>query len=146
MEVQVVAVGRPKLAYARLGVEEYAARLPPYGKFRLDFVKAGGGPEEEGARLFGASEGAVRVALDEKGWAGRTEAWRERFDQWQREGVRRVAFLIGGAEGQGAEVKGRCERWSLGPITLAHELALLVVMEQIYRVQTLRRGEPYHRA
>ncbi|MFQ3670030.1 MAG: 23S rRNA (pseudouridine(1915)-N(3))-methyltransferase RlmH, partial [Verrucomicrobiia bacterium] len=97
-------------------------------------------------RLLAVSEGAVRVALDPGGWMGRTEEWVDRWEEWEGSGVKRVAFLVGGAEGHAQGVRVACERWSLGPITLQHELALVVLLEQLYRVQTIRRGEPYHRA
>jgi 23S rRNA (pseudouridine1915-N3)-methyltransferase len=59
---------------------------------------------------------------------------------------RDVAFVIGDADGLPADVLRRAERtWSLGPLTLPHELARVVVYEQLYRAYTIRRGEPYHR-
>ncbi len=144
MEVLVLAVGKPKLAYAKLGTEDYAGRLTHYVRLRLEFVKAGR-VEEEGARLLAGSEGSVRIALDPVGWMGTTEGWLNSWTEWETDGIKKVSFLIGGAEGHSAVVREACERWSLGPLTMQHELALVVLLEQIYRVQTLKRGEPYHR-
>lgn len=144
MQLTVVAVGKPKLAYARLGADTYLERLRHYLRLEFKTVKAST-PEEEAERLFAASEGAVRIALDPRGWAGTTEAWLGRWLEWERLGTQRIAFLIGGAEGHGSAVSSQCETWSLGPLTMQHELALVVLLEQLYRVQTLKRGEPYHR-
>lgn len=144
MQLTVVAVGKPKLAYARLGVETYAERLRHYLRIEFKTVKSGT-KDDEAERLLAASEGALRIALDLKGWAGGTEAWLEQWIQWERNGTQRVAFLIGGADGHGPAVLSQCQAWSLGPLTLQHELALVVLLEQLYRVQTLKRGEPYHR-
>ncbi|MEM7144285.1 MAG: 23S rRNA (pseudouridine(1915)-N(3))-methyltransferase RlmH [Verrucomicrobiota bacterium] len=61
--------------------------------------------------------------------------------------VKEVALLIGGADGVGDEVRSAAdELWAFGKATLQNELALVVALEQVYRVYTLKRGEPYHRA
>ena len=102
---------------------------------------------EEGERLLKASDGCRRVLLDERGDLLATADWKGRFDRWEMEAGRDVAFLIGGAEGHGAAVRSEVQEvWSLSPLTLQHELALVVLLEQIYRVQSWRRGVPYHRA
>jgi 23S rRNA (pseudouridine1915-N3)-methyltransferase len=62
------------------------------------------------------------------------------------EGVKRVAFLIGGADGHEPATRAAADAvWALGRLTLQHELALVVLLEQLYRIQTIKRGEPYHR-
>jgi 23S rRNA (pseudouridine1915-N3)-methyltransferase len=59
---------------------------------------------------------------------------------------RDVAFAIGGADALPDDVLGKADRlWSLSRLTLPHELARVVVYEQLYRAYTIRRGEPYHR-
>jgi 23S rRNA (pseudouridine1915-N3)-methyltransferase len=72
-----------------------------------------------------------------------------RFAGWlqdQREQARSVAFVIGGAHGLGESVRGRAaKRLSLAPWTLPHEVARLVLSEQLYRAGTIVRGEPYHK-
>ena len=122
----MVAVGRPRLAYARLGVEEYARRMRRYAPLDLVFVR-------KGEELLPKAEGHRKVVLDERG----------RLLVWEGE---RVAFLVGGAEGHPEAVREEADLLlSLSPLTLQHELALLVLMEQLYRVLTLRAGHPYHR-
>jgi 23S rRNA (pseudouridine1915-N3)-methyltransferase len=60
--------------------------------------------------------------------------------------VKRVALLIGGADGHSPVLRGAADHvLSLSAFTLQHELALVVLLEQIYRVHTLLKGEPYHR-
>ena len=59
---------------------------------------------------------------------------------------RDVGFAIGGAEPLPVDVLQRADAiWSLSALTLPHELARLIVLEQLYRAHTIRRGEPYHR-
>jgi 23S rRNA (pseudouridine1915-N3)-methyltransferase len=61
-------------------------------------------------------------------------------------GVKNIALLIGGADGHADELKNAADwTWSLGKLTLQHELALVVLLEQIYRAFTIKAGQPYHR-
>ena len=136
MRLRVVAVGRPRLAYARLGVEEYARRMRRYAPLDLVFVR-------KGEELLPTAEGHRKVVLDERGRLLTTEELYRRLLAWEGE---RVAFLVGGAEGHPEAVREEADLLlSLSPLTLQHELALLVLMEQLYRVLTLRAGHPYHR-
>jgi 23S rRNA (pseudouridine1915-N3)-methyltransferase len=87
-----------------------------------------------------------RLILDERGkaWSSRDLArWVEELEQ---SGRRDVAVILGGADGHTPEFRGEANiLWSLSPLTLQHELALVVVLEQLYRAYTLRAGLPYHR-
>jgi 23S rRNA (pseudouridine1915-N3)-methyltransferase len=102
--------------------------------------------EREGARLLDALTPGAQVVTCEL--AGRTFT-SEQFAQWmqeQRERARDVAILIGGALGLGQSVKVRSTASiALAPWTLPHELARLVLAEQLYRAGTIVRGEPYHK-
>ena len=94
----------------------------------------------------GIAEGrADVVACDVEGTAMTTDA----FAHWlqrTRESARSVALLIGGAFGLSDGVRARARsRLSLAPWTLPHELARLVLAEQLYRAGTIVRGEPYHK-
>lgn len=136
MRLRVVAVGRPRLAYAHLGVEEYAARIRRYAPLELFYVR-------EEKELLPKAEGHRRVVLDERGKLFTTEAFSRLLRSFEGE---RVAFLVGGAEGHPEAVRrGADVLLALSPLTLQHELALLVLLEQLYRVLTLRAGHPYHR-
>jgi 23S rRNA (pseudouridine1915-N3)-methyltransferase len=139
MRYRVVAVGRLRDAALRAASDEYLGRLRRYARVEEHEVK-------DEARVLGAvPEDARLVALTRTGesWTSRDLA--ELTARWDQEG-RDVAFAIGGADALPAEVLARAERrWSLSALTLPHELARLVVYEQLYRAFTIRRGEPYHR-
>lgn len=146
MKWRMVAIGRPALAYARAGIDEYLARLRRYGEAEMVWIKEGATPAETSRRVLEQASGCRAVLLDETGAQLTTRAWRGVLDGFERDGVKRVAVLIGGADGHGAEVKAAVqERWALGRMTLQHELAMVVWLEQLYRLLTLGRGEPYHR-
>jgi 23S rRNA (pseudouridine1915-N3)-methyltransferase len=123
-------------------IETRVAKEEPARSLAVEQVK-----DREGERLLAlVPDGAVLVACD----VGGRSLTSEQFAAWlgkQRDEARDVVFAIGGAHGLSAEIR-RVARWSLSlaPWTLPHELAKLVLVEQIYRAGTILRGEPYHKA
>jgi 23S rRNA (pseudouridine1915-N3)-methyltransferase len=85
--------------------------------------------------------------LDERGEALGTRALAERLASLAARGdIKTIAFLIGAADGHSESLRTACDLvLTLSPFTLQHELALLVLLEQLYRVATLKSGSPYHR-
>ncbi len=146
MHVRILVAGKPSLAYAKAGAEEYLKRLRRFGDHTLEIVKAGCSADVS-ARLLERSAGSFRIAMDERGELLTTSAWATRMESIERrEGVKTVAYLIGAADGHTEELRNACDMMlSLSRLTLQHELVLVVLLEQIYRVATLRKGEPYHR-
>ena len=139
MRYHVVAVGRVKDAALRAACDEYLGRLRRYARVEEREVK-------DEARVLGAiPEDARLVALSRGGKPWTSAELARRTARWDQEG-RDVALAIGGADGLPRPVLGRAERvWSLSDLTFPHELARLLVLEQLYRAFTIRRGEPYHR-
>ena len=146
MQIRLIVAGKPALAYAKAGVEEYLKRLARSGGHELVVIKAGS-RDEVSARLLERSQGCFRVALDERGECLTTRKFAEKLDALEMRGdVKTVAFLIGAADGHTPELRDACDLvLTLSPFTLQHELALLVLMEQLYRVASLKSGSPYHR-
>lgn len=146
MRIRILVAGKPALAYAKSGVEEYVKRLGRYGSHELEFLKAGDSGSVSAA-LLERSAGTFRIAMDERGEALVTQAWADKFAALEMRGdIKAVSFLIGASDGHTPELRASCDAvWSLSKLTLQHELALVVLLEQIYRVATLRKGEPYHR-
>lgn len=146
MKWQILAIGRPSLRYAKTGVEEYLKRLGRYTSIELQTDWKDAGQVKNSDALLAASEGAVRIVLDERGESWTTADFVSRLEAWQLNGVKRVAILIGGADGHTPELRKSADHLvALSGFTLQHELALVVLLEQIYRVHTVLRGEPYHR-
>ena len=143
MKLLLLTIGKPKLGYARDGMAEYLGRLR--GAVEWTALK-NGSQVDEGERLLAASEGYFRIVLDETGKSITSRALADQWTQWENRALGKVAFLIGGADGHGPAVKAKADwTWSLSPLTLQHELAAVVVLEQLYRAHTLRTGHPYHR-
>jgi 23S rRNA (pseudouridine1915-N3)-methyltransferase len=138
MELRVVAVGKLRSFY-REACDEYASRLRRYVKFQE--IEA-----RDDARLEAKlADGAVLVALTRRGVAWSSAELAGEVDRWLI-GARPIEVVIGGPQGLAPHLlKQAGARWSLGPLTLPHELARVVVLEQLYRAFTILRGEPYHK-
>ena len=144
MRWHVITIGKPKLEYARLGMEEYLGRLKPFVPTTIDWVKAQ--PTDHGTALLDRSKTMFRVVLDETGEHLTSRALARKITDWEMQGPRDFALLIGGADGHSQEVRQAGGwAWSLGKLTLQHELALVVALEQLYRAYTIKAGLPYHR-
>jgi 23S rRNA (pseudouridine1915-N3)-methyltransferase len=152
MQLVLVAVGALRPAYREL-CDEYFRRLGRYTRASEHEVKeAGRVPEgaarraEEARRLRAViPAGAILVATARAGepWSSRDIA--AHIERWQMSG-RPVAVLLGGSTGLDADlVRAADHRWSLGPLTLPHELARVVIAEQLYRGFSILKGEPYHK-
>lgn len=146
MHVRLLVAGKPALAYAKSGVDEYLKRLRRYGHFELIHLKAGSS-EKVSADLLERTSGHFRIAMDERGKALTTTQWADQFSQLEMCGdIKNVSFLIGASDGHTEALRRHANAvWQLSSLTLQHELALVVLLEQLYRVATFRRGEPYHR-
>lgn len=144
MKLQVFAFGKPALVFMRDGIAEYEKRLKRYGGVEVTYLKQGSNP---GKQLLEASDGTFRIVLDERGKDLNTKAFTEFIDQAELSGVtKRVSFLIGPADGHSKETRAAADRLvRLSALTLQHEHALLILLEQLYRVRTIQAGTPYHR-
>jgi len=144
---RLLTIGKPSLAFARDGVEEYAARIRHYTALQIQHGRERGA-EENSRQLLQLARGASRiVALDERGDDLSTETLVDQIDRWELDGsVKSVAILMGGADGHAESVRTRADRvWRLSALTLQHELAQVVFLKALYRAYTIKRGEPYHR-
>jgi 23S rRNA (pseudouridine1915-N3)-methyltransferase len=152
MELVILAVGRLRSSY-REACDDYLRRLSRYAKVReVEVREASRAPtieaqrEEEAGRLLArAPAGATVIALAREGAAWTSEELAGRMEGW-RMAARPLVLVIGGSRGLAPGlVATAAARWSLGPLTLPHELARVIVTEQLYRGFTIIRGEPYHK-
>ena len=151
MEISVIAVGKLR-AYYREACDEYARRLGRYATIEEREIREGRGntsaeiERDESRRLIQRlPDRAIVVSLtrEGKGWSSNDLA--VQLDRWMQ-ASRPVGFIIGGSTGLGPDLVVRSDhRWSLGPLTLPHELARVVAYEQVYRGFTILKGEPYHK-
>ena len=154
MKLTFVVVGRLKERFWREAADEYLKRLGPYATVRVVEVddRDSGRDEaralaEEGADILRAiPAGAHVITLEIGGKQLSSEAFAARLGALALDGRSSVAFVVGGSVGLAADVLARAdERLSLSPMTLPHNLARVVVLEQVYRAFRINRGEPYHK-
>jgi 23S rRNA (pseudouridine1915-N3)-methyltransferase len=154
VNLTLVAVGKLKERHWRDAADEYLKRLGPYARIRVvEAPDRDVTADEERARAAEADgilralpDGAHVVALDVAGEARSSEALADWLERHGVDGRSSLTFVIGGAGGLHPRVLARAEeRLSLGPMTLPHQLARVVLLEQLYRAFRIIRGEPYHR-
>jgi 23S rRNA (pseudouridine1915-N3)-methyltransferase len=151
--VRLLAVGRDRSGLYAPAIAEYVQRLERQLKFELvelpEAKKQAGTPqarEEEAATILARLEPRERVvALDERGDEPTSVELAKRVQGWMTRG-QDVALVIGGSDGLAPALLARAqEQLALSKMTLAHRLARLVLVEQLYRAMTIIRGEPYHK-
>ncbi len=154
LQVIILMVGKTREAFIQEGLSFYARRLKPFFHLTLKAVREEKERKNLPAEVIKAREGeglrakmpprAYTVALDPKGKEYTTEAFAAWLAQRQ-EDSRPLVFLIGGHLGlDEATLAAAQEKLALSRLTLTHELSRLVLLEQLYRAQTILRGHPYH--
>jgi 23S rRNA (pseudouridine1915-N3)-methyltransferase len=154
MRLRLIWVGKTRNESLRALAGDYLKRLSRFARCEVVELRESGASderaclEEEGKRILGAlASDALTVLLDVSGqtsWS--SEALAAQVENWQTRSVREVAFVVGGHLGVSDEVRARADvRWSLSPLTLTHEMARVVLAEQLYRAYTIVRGVPYQK-
>lgn len=156
IRITVIAVGKLKEKFWAAACDEYLKRLRPYAKVTVaeipdvDPARAGGveaARDREGAGVLAAvPEGAHAVLMAIEGVQRSSVAFSQHLDELALRGESDLAFIIGGSDGVSDAVRARADdTFSFGPITLPHNLARVVLLEQLYRAFKISRGEPYHK-
>lgn len=152
MRYLVIAVGKLKRGFFREGCERYAKLLSSLTQLDVVEVKDHSSLGAEEARFrhardsLAAADGHL-VMVDETGGRHTTLGLAGDIAMLEQRGISRMSFFIGGPDGHADELRVKADMsLSLSELTFPHELARLVLLEQLYRVESLRVGHPYHRA
>ena len=151
MNITIAAVGRLKSGPEKYLWDDYARRLTWSVQLREVEEKKPLPPKQlrqrEGALLFEkVPSDALVIALDQSGKSLSSIHFAERLQAWMIEGIRDVAFLVGGSDGLSPDVLARAHlRLSMGAQTWPHLLARCMLLEQIYRAQCILGNHPYHK-
>ena len=139
--LRIVAVGKVRRGWIQDGIDLYRKRLPGLSIVELRDST----PEKESEASRAARRPDERlVVLMEQGETLASIPFARKLEQISSE---RIAFVIGGADGLTDDLKSEAHwRLSLSPMTFPHELARLILVEQLFRAQAILQGSPYHRA
>jgi 23S rRNA (pseudouridine1915-N3)-methyltransferase len=161
VRVQIVAFGKLKTPGLREALDYYLRNLKPWASVEEMELKPLSVPdkspatrkqvqEKEGSLLLdrlkpSLESRGVLILLEESGKPLKTQDWVAELGTFESSGIREASFCIGSSLGFSPEVRARARRLlSLGPQTLSHELARVVLGEQLYRAYSVMNGHPYH--
>jgi 23S rRNA (pseudouridine1915-N3)-methyltransferase len=158
MKLKLICIGGIKQEYAQLGCALFESRIKAFGipfevielkdSIRTDGANAQKWKAEEAIKIRKALEGAggIWVAMDEKGIELNSVQFADWIDKQQNQSTKALSFVIGGPDGLEAELRASADlKLRLGAMTLPHELARLVLTEQLYRAYSILKNLPYHR-
>ena len=153
MRLRVIWTGKTRDAHLRALVAEYLERLSHFARCEVSEFRESGatlekaGIDRDSRRISdGLREGAINILLDSSGTEWSSQQLAEAIQRWQDNGTKEVAFIVGGPNGVSKELSARAnKRWSLSRLTLTHEMARVVLLEQLYRAYTIIHGLPYQK-
>jgi 23S rRNA (pseudouridine1915-N3)-methyltransferase len=146
MKFRFVWIGKTKDKNWRALQEDYLQRLSHFVKFEIAELPDSR-PEVESKRILEKLNQSNFVCLlDVKGRSVSSFELAEKVENWQNQGLKEIAFVIGGAEGVSSEVVERANfSLSLSFLTFTHETARVILIEQLYRAYTIIKGFPYQK-
>jgi len=152
MKLRFIWPGKTKDEHLRALVGEYLKRLQRFVRCEVIETRevAGSNPagvQKESQRILDAiPANSLMVLLDVKGRESTSHQLADEVRGWENNSVKEVAIVIGGQDGFSSAVAERANhRWRLSRLTLTHEMARVLVLEQVYRAYTINRGLPYQK-
>lgn len=152
MKIQVLGIGKIREPYFREAVEEYSRRIGYYVPIRVrDAAKEISASEQDLETAYGRlkkehHKADLKVALDRNGRIMSSEELARWFEKAMLNSVSLISFVIGGPYGLAGSALAESDlRISLGAMTFPHQMARLLLVEQVYRAFTIIKGEPYHK-
>lgn len=145
MRIRFIWPGKTKDEHLRALVAEYLKRLKRF--VRCEVIETRDGGKKESQRILEAiPDGSLTLLLDLEGREWSSPELAAEVRRWENDSIKEVAIVIGGAEGVSAEVTARAQKsWRLSRLTLTHEMARVLAVEQLYRAYTINRGLPYQK-
>jgi len=152
MRLRIIWIGKTRDARLRALIDDYAERLGHFARCEVTELRELGrsdkaGIDKETKRISdGLRSGSVTVLLDADGVEWTSQQLAAQVQGWEGSGIKEVAFVIGGPNGVADDFKARVDkRWSLSRLTLTHEMARVLLLEQLYRAYTIIHGLPYQK-
>ena len=142
MKIHIITIGQPKLPYATSGWQEYWSRLKHYHDLRVTHISD---KNNDAKHILEAAGSSYKIILEITGKEFSSPELAGFLEKRALDG-REICLLIGGPDGLPTEVREAADyAWSFGRLTLPHDLAMVVLLEALYRASTINAGQPYHR-
>jgi 23S rRNA (pseudouridine1915-N3)-methyltransferase len=152
MRFRIIWTGKTRDARLRALIDDYAERLSHFVRCEVTEIREQGrtdktGIDKETRRISDALRPAsLTVLLDPEGAEWTSQELAEQLRKWEGSGIKEVAFVVGGPNGLAPELVSQADkRWSLSRLTLTHEMARVLLFEQLYRAFTIIHGLPYQK-
>jgi 23S rRNA (pseudouridine1915-N3)-methyltransferase len=151
MRLRLIWPGKTRDARLRALIDEYLKRLSHFARSEVTELKespgAKAGIDRDSKRISDRlPSGTVTVLLDPSGTQLSSEEIAAQVRGWENSGTKEVVFIVGGPNGVSPELSTNVtQRWSLSRLTLTHEMARVVLLEQLYRAYTIIHGLPYQK-
>jgi 23S rRNA (pseudouridine1915-N3)-methyltransferase len=155
LRFELLFIGKTKESYLAAGIADYAKRLARYIPTEIKTVKEKkiNKSEPEDLQIEKASEtlrqniqGSYLVCLDRKGKQLDSLGLAAQLDRWEMQGQKKISFVIGGPLGLSHAILKKADLvLSFSTMTFTHEMARLLLLEQLYRACTIKAGEKYHK-
>ena len=146
MKINLITIGKLKEKFLVEGVAEYIKRIKIFSKIEVKEISECRTIDEEGEKLLAqVPKNSFLIVLDVAGEALTSEKFAEKISALNLRGISEITFIIGGAFGLSDEIRLAANfKLSLSNMTFTHQMARLILVEQIYRAFKINRGEPYH--
>lgn len=154
MKIRILAVGKIKDAWLKKGIDDYTRRIqadsaisieefPEFSQDKHSLINS----QKEGERLLSrVRPDELVLVLDLKGKRMDSETFAHNFRRWMQAGGANITFVIGGSDGISPELRSRANQLiSLSDLTFTHQMARLILVEQIYRAFKINTNHPYHK-
>lgn len=146
MKIDIICVGKLKEDYLTAAQKEYLKRLTPYGRFTVHEVSEGTLEKEAAALEKILPSGAYKIAMAIKGASLSSERFAEKLRMLAVDGMPHAAFIIGGSDGLDERILKICDAHiSLSAMTFTHQIARILLLEQVYRAFRIINNQPYHK-
>jgi 23S rRNA (pseudouridine1915-N3)-methyltransferase len=153
MRVRIIWLGKTRDAHLRALIEEYLKRLSPFVRCEITELRetrqadSKSGIDKDSRRISDALQSAAHVVLLDPGgvqWSSAELA--AEIEQWENGAIKEVVFVVGGPGGVSRQVVERANKlMSLSRLTFTHEMARVLLLEQLYRAFTINHRLPYHK-
>jgi 23S rRNA (pseudouridine1915-N3)-methyltransferase len=152
MRFRIIWTGKTRDSRLRALIDDYYERLSHFVRCEVTELRESASDDKSGidkdtTRISDALRpGAMTVLLDPDGTEWTSQQLAEQVRSWEGTGIKEVAFIVGGPRGLSLDFASRADkRWSLSRLTLTHEMARVLLFEQLYRAYTIVHGLPYQK-